>query len=333
MGLRRQLVRLEKENNWCIAGINNSWYENGIIRVSLEKGGNLYRISKLKMTCNSLSSSIDGLKFAFCCSWKGLYIINSDGSGLKELFSAKELFPGCSDIWCTSWSPSGKLIAFTVSYSEGWKKDHPDTIKCIENLYIIDIETGETKFLTTAPCLGISSQAWSPDGNKIVYESAKDESPEKVFFDKPPTHYEIKIMDINTKETIKIAEGRCPSWSPDGRKIAYKDKDGDAYLLNPDGSGKELLIKGEVSWRDSYIRAIGDLWGDLLWSPDSKFILYGRETGMKGHESTLYIIDVETKKSIRIGGYEIVPSPFIIWVQHRRYYFTPSVWVSLKKEG
>ncbi|MDD5131709.1 MAG: DPP IV N-terminal domain-containing protein [bacterium] len=293
--LRERLERIGKENNWGIAGIN----DNDIVKISV-LGKELFHITigEKNRTCGNLSSSPDGLKFAF---WKTiffdksiLYTINSDGTGLKELFSIpKEPYNGS-----ISWAPSGKLIAFIVGYSRQKKED----------LYIIDVESGKSKILIEniggispqawSPS-GISPQAWSPDGNKIVYESCET-----------PAH-EIMIIDINTKETKKIAEGKYPSWSPDGKKIAFKDKEGNCYIINHDGSNKQLLLKGKTSFI-KYIKGIYQVRGNLLWSPDSKYILYDRITGMKGVESTLYIMDVESKESIKIG----------------RFYFTPSVWVN-----
>lgn len=74
---------------------------------------------------------------------------------------------------------------------------------------------------------------------------------------------------------------RYPVWSPDGKWIAYiSDESGDdeIYLIKPDGSNKIQLTKNTDSYKFG-----------LLWSPDSKKILYSDKL-MK-----LYYIDIETK--------------------------------------
>jgi Tol biopolymer transport system component len=66
----------------------------------------------------------------------------------------------------------------------------------------------------------------------------------------------------------------APSWSPDGRRIAYSvwtedDADtSDIWVMNADGSGKKNLTKGALSG------------GRPVWSPDGKQIAFGGEQGI-----------------------------------------------------
>jgi len=78
--------------------------------------------------------------------------------------------------------------------------------------------------------------SWSPDGSRIVYESARGDN------------FEIYVMnDDGTGEanlTNHPAYDGMPSWSRDGLRIAFvSDRDGsmEIYVMNADGSGVTRL--------------------------------------------------------------------------------------------
>ncbi len=91
----------------------------------------------------------------------------------------------------------------------------------------------------------------------------------------------------NLTMTSGVAE-RDPSWSPDGRWIAYfSDETGEyeLYVTQSDGKGEtRRLTKGSKSFLTS-----------TVWSPDSKKITYGDETGY-----TLMLHDLDGDKTTKV---------------------------------
>lgn len=112
---------------------------------------------------------------------------------------------------------------------------------------------------------------------------------------------EITVMNLDNLEERSIGKGFHISLSPDGKKIAFQEnKYGDYYIMNVDGTGKEVLIdqKKQQYWWE---RTLGfNIRDDITWSPDSKYIIYRKMTQLLDDMlNDLYIMDVKTKERIR----------------------------------
>lgn len=81
---------------------------------------------------------------------------------------------------------------------------------------------------------------------------------------------------------------RTPSWSPDGKTIAYVSDEGGEYqlILHPTASGKVEVKKVPLHGSGFY--------NALIWSRDSKKILY------RDNSETLHLLDVESGKITKI---------------------------------
>jgi len=130
-----------------------------------------------------------------------LYIINADGTGLKQLTPS----PG-SDFE-PAWSPDGKQIAFT-SIRGGFRQ-----------IYALDVETLIVTLLTnTTDAIESSQPYWSPDGTKIVYMAKRVGA------------YQVWSMNANGQEAVQLARSGqdlwdyLPAWSPDGRTIFFSQR-------------------------------------------------------------------------------------------------------------
>lgn len=117
---------------------------------------------------------------------------------------------------------------------------------------------------------GIGSLSVSPDKQSLLYVV----SDEDVNQNKRKSR--LWLMPTQGGEARPLTDGKTgvsnPTWSPDGRKIAFFSSDADGsglWVMNRDGSGLRKLTNFERS--NVYLGDTGD---DLAWSPDSRFIAY-----------------------------------------------------------
>lgn len=119
------------------------------------------------------------------------------------------------------------------------------------------------------PCL-------SRDGKRIVYE--------KVLRARNYKDTEIWIKNMQTNENIQLGLGRTPTFSPDGRQIAFVKyaSDGNSTSLcvvNSDGSNITQLTDASM----------GTVWRPCF-SPDGKHIVFQCRKPQKGDDD-LYVVD------------------------------------------
>ena len=183
--------------------------------------------------------------------------------------------------WSPSWSPDGKRIAFTS------ERDGNDEI------YVMDADGGNQQNLTNHPGRD-SVPSWSPDGKRIAFVSDRDGH----VIDGRPTD-EIYVMDADGGNQQNLTnnpdEDWTPSWSPDGKRIAFmsgrdREKDNphnfEIYVMDADGGNQQNLTNNRVD--DS----------SPSWSPDGKRIVFSsiREGHFErdfGITDEIYVMDAD----------------------------------------
>jgi TolB protein len=121
-------------------------------------GGTPVLIPNTGHSFGGLAWSPDGREIAFSSGSRGIWIVRTDGSGLRHLTN------GGGD---PAWSPDGKRIAF--GYTSGDDLD----------IYTINADGTGLNRLTDDPAMD-GLPVWSPDGRHIAYLSNRDNASDAV---------------------------------------------------------------------------------------------------------------------------------------------------------
>jgi TolB protein len=139
------------------------------------------------------------------------------------------------------WSPDGRKIVFTSHAVT----DDPINSATAE-VYVIDADGSGTPMRLTNNSEEERAPAWSPDGKRILFQCRKGSPPQG----RAPATFELCIMNADgtglTRLTSNEVPELTPSWSPDGRQIAFHRPVGGGaqfqlFLINADGTGERQL--------------------------------------------------------------------------------------------
>ncbi len=228
--------------------------------------------------------SLDGLKVAYAAgpadgSKSDIYTANAGGSGLIRLTSdgAGNSHP--------SWSPDGKWLTFSS------KRDGNSEI------YVMNASGGKLLRLTNSSA-DDNSPAWSPDGGEIVFVSNRSmayelytlkiaqpvptatatatKTPAKV----TPQPGLPTVADV-TRLTFDSKIAANPTWSPDGKKIAFSsDRSGnrEIYVLTLSSQRQQRLTSSPGE--DDY----------PAWSPDGTWLAFTSNRDTKDRQSVYLML-------------------------------------------
>lgn len=188
--------------------------------------------------------SPDGRRIAFASTQVGvggIYMVNADGSGLRSLTRAlgSDFYEGFD------WSPDGRILAVVL------RRDG--------EIYLVDVDTGLARRLTTGARAASYPVAWSPDHRRIAYVSSRH------------GNHVVYVTDIDGTALIKMTGDAAHdgaygvAWSPDGRRLAFtSDRDGrpGIFTMNANGEHQRRLVACPQD-------AVGP-----SWSPDGSRIAY-----------------------------------------------------------
>ena len=177
-------------------------------------------------------------------------VVNADGSGQVNLTN------GVGRNASPSWSPDGTRLAFTSTRDGG-----------LPQLFVMGSDGSDVTRLTDGVAL---YPAWAPTGDRIAFSGYSDGV--GGIFQIGPDGSGL------TRLTTAILYDYSPAWSPDGTRIAFhriwgRNRDGDIFLMNADGSGVTMLTR--------YTGVTP------AWSPDGSKIVYRKDPG------DLYFIAVD----------------------------------------
>lgn len=191
--------------------------------------------------------SPDGKQIVFEITVEGyeqIFIMKSDGT------SQKQITRDAANHDSPSWSPDGARIAFASDANEH------------SVIYMMNVDGTNVERLTGLAADSIHP-TWSADSSKVIYCADDDLHPPK------KNASEIFSVDVKTKQVATLISGGTntyPSWSPDGKKIAFRrmigDMNSEVFVANSDGSDVRNLTNHPAF----------DGWP--AWSPDGTQIAF-----------------------------------------------------------
>jgi dipeptidyl aminopeptidase/acylaminoacyl peptidase len=196
------------------------------------------------------------------------------------------------------WSPDGRRIAFISNRADNKPQ-----------VYVLPVDGGEARALTSLKQGVGGGIAWSPDGTQIAFtaataEEARDQSKpyriDRFIYRFDTLEYlddavqSLYVVGADGGEARKLTDDRLmsssPQWSPDGRELLY------SASMDPDSP---LALHQRLRVIDVATGAIREITGDwgstgsAAWTPDGQRIVFtGTQEGLPiGTQSDLYVID------------------------------------------
>lgn len=184
-----------------------------------------------------------------------------------------------------AWSPDGRWIAF-VSDRQGNDDLYLMATSCLSSTEGEPSNTAakcEETILQLTDLPGIdSSPVWSPIGGRIAFSTLREENQDIFILDvacepppsgdelqpggtQPGPDEEVRCAGDLRRLTQDPAPDGSPSWSPDGRRIAFiskRESSNDLYVIDVDGGGLIRLTDDRGEERDP------------AWSPDGSRIAF-----------------------------------------------------------
>ena len=165
--------------------------------------------------------------------------------------AARQITSGDWDDDGPTWSPDGRLIAFTSNRDSVDGNDNSDIWVVASD----DTTKGSTTRRLTSEPGSDGNPTWSPDGSSIAYNRQPSGEPIALIYD--PSHIAIIAADGGRPRALTATLDRnirAVRWAPDGKNLyGILEDDGDNHLVRVDAtSGAVTRLVGDVRSVSTY---------------------------------------------------------------------------------
>jgi TolB protein len=149
--------------------------------------------------------------------------------------------------------------------------------------------TGKPQQIFSARQATQGSPTFSPDGNQVAFVSDKDGSP-KIYVIKIPEPG-TSLKDIHATLISKSnRENSAPTWSPDGKKLAYCSKN---------GGERQIWVYDFTTKKEKQVTQGGGNKENPSWAPNSHHLAFNSSNGTA---TELYIINLNQSEAAKISS-------------------------------
>ncbi|MCW3100151.1 MAG: peptidase prolyl oligopeptidase active site domain protein, partial [Chthonomonadaceae bacterium] len=266
------------------------WEQNTYITqlwIAVCATGERYPLTSGKKSCSSPAWSPDSRRVTFLSSREGtpqLYLIAPTGGEACKLTNVET---GINDY---HWSPNGKQIALTTEDAESQElkdeKEKSGDLKVfpprftMTHLWLLDVPTDipdkpvVARRLTEGQKFTVGDFSWSPDSQRLAFSASQD--PEFSSLDTQ----RIYVLNVADRSVQKLMDTKGPNdrptWSPDGKEIAYVTANGQENYLYTNPCIAVVSAQGGVP---TVFTDVFDEDPNLLaWTPDGIYFSAAQKT-------------------------------------------------------
>ncbi len=182
------------------------------------------------------------------------------------------------------------------------------------DVFTIPVEFGDSRNITKSSNAADRAPIWSPKGDQLAW-----------FSDVDGKGYALMLTSqdgLGVPTPIAIGESKMawdPSWSPDGKHIAFVDDDVRLRIVNLETKAIQTIDVGGTNLERGGI--------NMVWSPDSNWIAYAKSGANNFRQIFIWSLQEQKKRAVT-DSFADSFSPS--WdLNHKQFYFLASTEVAL----
>jgi hypothetical protein len=169
-----------------------------------------------------------------------------------------------------AWAPDGSALAIAgCGPCQPMLGKNPPIVRHAK-LLVVPVDGAPIREIVDLSRATLGSPTWSPDGSQIAVSMARCPTGEAAPECSDGTTV-VTSVDVVVGTVSEIAQASsdfgpgAPAWSPDGTRVAFVDG-ADLFVVRRDRGASDVTI------------ASGEPATDPIWSPDGRWLLYGKAT-------------------------------------------------------